>query len=97
MDMNIGFMMGSVPVNDRLPIEIKKGVLAQCILPIADDLAANEEDLKSLDIRLKLTGFTGNEVIIVKINKIVVKNHQEIESSLKNKDGRKIYSPEKVR
>ena len=68
-DMKIGFMMGSVPVNDRLPIEIKKGVLAQCILPIADDLAANEEDLKSLDIRLKLTGFTGNEAITVKINK----------------------------
>lgn len=68
-DMNVGFMMGSVPVNDRLPIEIKKGVLAQCILPIADDLAANEEDLKSLDIRLKLTGFTGNEAITVKINK----------------------------
>ena len=34
-----------------------------------DDLAANEEDLKSMDIRHKLTGFTGNEVVTVKINK----------------------------
>ena len=67
-DMDVGFMMGSVPVNDRLPIEIKKGGLAECMLPIADDLAANKEDIESLDIRLKLTGLTGNEAITVKIN-----------------------------
>ncbi len=66
--MNVGFMMGSVPVEGRLPIEVKPGSGVQRVLPVADDLAGACDRLESLRLRLKLRGLQAGEAVTVCIN-----------------------------
>ena len=66
--MNVGFMMGSVPAEGRLPIEVKPGAAVQRVLPVADDLAGAEDRVESLRLRLRLTGLGADDAVAVGIN-----------------------------
>ncbi len=66
--MNAGFMVGSVPVEGRLPIEVKPGSTVQRVLPVADDLAGARDRVEFLKLRMKLTGLRAGDAVTVHIN-----------------------------
>ena len=63
-----GFMMGSVPVEGRLPVQVAPGSAAQRLLPVADDLAGAGDRLQSLELRLKLAGPRKRDTVTVRLN-----------------------------
>ena len=63
-----GFMMGSVPVEGRLPVQVAPGSAVQRLLPVADDLAAAGDRLQSLEFRLKLAGPRKRDTVTVRLN-----------------------------
>lgn len=63
-----GFMMGSVPVEGRLPIRIAPGDAVQRLLPVADDLAGAGDRLQSLELRLKLAGLSSSHAVTIILN-----------------------------
>ena len=63
-----GFMMGSVPVGGRLPVQVAPGDTVQRLLPVADDLAASGDRLHSLEFRLKLAGPRKRDTVTVRLN-----------------------------
>ena len=63
-----GFMMGSVPVEGRLPVQVKPGAAVPRILPVADDLAGAGDRLQSLELRLKLKGLQSSHAVAVRLN-----------------------------
>lgn len=63
-----GFMMGSVPVEGRLPVPVAPGEAVQRILPVADDLAGAGDRLQSLELRLKLKGLQSSHAVAVRLN-----------------------------
>ena len=66
--LQAGFMMGSVPVGGRLPVQVAPGGAVQRILPVADDLAGAEDRLRSLEFRLKLKGLQSSHAVAVRLN-----------------------------
>ena len=63
-----GFMMGSVPVEGRLPVQVAPGSAVQRLLPVADDLAGAGDRLQSLEFRLKLAGSRKRDTVTVRLN-----------------------------
>ena len=63
-----GFMMGSVPVGGRLPVQVAPGDSVQRLLPVADDLAGTGDRLHSLEFRLKLAGPRKRGTVTVRLN-----------------------------
>ena len=63
-----GFMMRSVPVEGRLPIQIAPGDAVQRLLPVADDLGGAGDRLDSLEFRLKLAGPRKRDTVTVRLN-----------------------------
>ena len=63
-----GFMMGSVPVEGRLPVQVEPGAAVQRVLPVADDLAGAGDRLQSLEFRLKLEGLRSGDAVTVRLN-----------------------------
>lgn len=63
-----GFMMGSVPVGGRLPVQVAPGDNVQRLLPVADDLAGAGDRLQSLEFRLKLAGPRKTNTVTVRLN-----------------------------
>lgn len=66
--LQAGFMMGSVPVEGRLPIQIAPGSAVRRLLPVADDLAGSGDRLHSLEFRLKLAGPRKRDTVTVRLN-----------------------------
>ena len=66
--LQAGFMMGSVPVGGRLPVQVAPGDAVQRLLPVADDLAASGDRLHSLEFRLKLAGPRKRDTVTVRLN-----------------------------
>lgn len=63
-----GFMMGTVPVGERLPVQVAPGSAVQRLLPVADDLAGAGDRLHSLEFRLKLAGPPKRDTVTVRLN-----------------------------
>ena len=63
-----GFMMGTVPVGERLPVQVAPGSAVQRLLPVADDLAGAGDRLHSLEFRLKLAGPRKRDTVTVRLN-----------------------------
>ncbi|MDE2667401.1 MAG: family 10 glycosylhydrolase [Acidobacteriota bacterium] len=63
-----GFMMGSVPIGGRLPVQVAPGDSVQRLLPVADDLAGAGDRLDSLELRLKLAGPRERDTVTVRLN-----------------------------
>ena len=63
-----GFMMGSVPVEGRLPVQVAPGTAVQRLLPVADDLAGAGDRLQSLEFRLKLADPRKRGTVTVRLN-----------------------------
>ena len=63
-----GFMMGSVPMEGRLPVQVEPGAEVQRVLPVADDPAGAGDRLRSLELRLKLAGLGSNDSVTVRLN-----------------------------
>lgn len=66
--LQAGFMMGSVPVGGRLPVQVAPGGAVRRLLPVADDLAAFGDRLHSLEFRLKLAGPRKRDTVTVRLN-----------------------------
>ncbi len=66
--LQAGFMMGSVPVGGRLPVQVAPGGAVRRLLPVADDLAASGDRLHSLEFRLKLAGPRKRDTVTVRLN-----------------------------
>ena len=66
--MQVGFMMGSVPVEGRLPVRVEPGAAVQRVLPVADDLAGAGDRLRSLALRMKLAGLRSGDAVAVWLN-----------------------------
>ncbi len=66
--LQVGFMMGSVPVEGRLPVRVEPGGAVQRVLPVADDLAAAGDRLRSLTLRMKLAGLRSGDAVAVRLN-----------------------------
>ena len=66
--MQVGFMMGSVPVEGRLPVRVEPGAAVQRVLPVADDLAGAGDRLRSLTLRMKLAGLRSGDAVAVRLN-----------------------------
>ena len=66
--MQVGFMMGSVPVEGRLPVRVEPGAAVQRVLPVADDLAGAGDRLRSLALRMKLAGLRSGDAVAVRLN-----------------------------
>ncbi|MCY3758949.1 MAG: hypothetical protein OXG96_14605, partial [Acidobacteria bacterium] len=63
-----GFMMGSVPLDGRLPVRVAPGDSVERLLPVADDLAGAGDRLRSLEFRLKLAGTRKRDTVAVRLN-----------------------------
>ncbi len=63
-----GFMMGSVPVEGRLPVQVEPGDAVRRLLPVADDLGSAGDRLHSLEFRLKLVGPRKRDTVSVRLN-----------------------------
>ena len=63
-----GFMMGSVPLDGRLPVRVAPGDSVERLLPVADDLAGAGDRLHSLEFRLKLAGTRKRDTVAVRLN-----------------------------
>ncbi|MEA1952083.1 MAG: exo-alpha-sialidase, partial [Planctomycetota bacterium] len=63
-----GFMVGTVSVDGRLPVEVRKGSVAARVLPVADDVAAMKGRLDSLRLRVCLQGLNAAAKMSGKIN-----------------------------
>ncbi|MCY3756469.1 MAG: family 10 glycosylhydrolase [Acidobacteria bacterium] len=63
-----GFMMGSVPVEGRLPVRVAPGSAVQRLLPVADDLGGAGDRLQSLEFRLRLAGQRKRDTVSVHLN-----------------------------
>ena len=63
-----GFMMGSVPVEGRLPVQVAPGDAVRRLLPVADDLAGAGDRLHALEFRLKLAGSRKRDTVSVYLN-----------------------------
>ena len=63
-----GFMMGSVPVGGRLPVQVAPGDSVQRLLPVADELAGAGDRLHSLEFRLRLAGPRKRDTVSVHLN-----------------------------
>ena len=66
--LQVGFMMGSVPVEGRLPVRVEPGAAVQRVLPVADDLAGAGNRLRSLTLRMKLAGLRSGDAVAVRLN-----------------------------
>jgi len=66
--LQAGFMMGSVPVRGRLPVQVAPGDSVRRLLPVADDLAGAGDRLCSLEFRLKLAGPRKRDTVSVYLN-----------------------------
>ena len=66
--VQVGFMMGSVPVEGRLPVRVEPGAAVQRVLPVADDLAGAGDRLRSLTLRMKLAGLRSGDAVAVRLN-----------------------------
>jgi hypothetical protein len=66
--LDVGFMAGSVPLEGRLPVEVKKASTVERILPVADDLAGLRDQLESLRLRIRLTGVQPRDRVLIKLN-----------------------------
>ncbi|MFV1968240.1 MAG: exo-alpha-sialidase, partial [Pirellulaceae bacterium] len=63
-----GYMVGTVPVDGRLPVDIRKGSAVERVLPVADNVATEKDRLKTLRLRLCLKGLDKAAEVSVKIN-----------------------------
>ena len=66
--LQVGFMMGSVPVEGRLPVRVEPGAAVQRVLPVADDLAGAGDRLRSLTLRMQLAGLRSGDAVAVRLN-----------------------------
>ena len=65
---NTGFMLRSVPVESRLPVEIRKWAMVQRMFPVADDLAALEGQIETLRLRLCFAKLKKGDEMTVTLN-----------------------------
>ena len=63
-----GYMMRSVPWEDRLPAALAKGTTVTRVLPVADDIPNLADRLKSLRLRVFLAGLKPGDDVQVIIN-----------------------------
>jgi len=65
---NTSFMVRTVPIADRLPIDVKKGSTVTRVLPIADDIPALADRIDTLHLRVCLAGLAEGDKVQVKMN-----------------------------
>lgn len=64
------YMFGTVPVEDRLPIQVDQGATVQRVLPVGDPIADLEDRVASLNLRIFLDGLQPNDQVSVQMNGI---------------------------
>ena len=64
----LGYMLRSVPWEDRLPASVPRGGALARVLPVADDLPALAQRVKRLHLRLCLSGLQAGDRVVVKLN-----------------------------
>jgi hypothetical protein len=65
---SLGYMMRSVPWQDRLPAPLAKGTPVTRVLPVADDLPRLKSRLKELRLRVYLAGLEQGDQLAVQVN-----------------------------
>lgn len=63
-----GYMMRSVPWEDRLPAPLPKGSTVKRILPVADDIPGLIDHVDTLRLRVNLVDLPANDTVGVSIN-----------------------------
>ena len=74
---NVCFMFGTVQVEDRLPIQVKRGATVQRVLPVGDDVAGLKDHVKSLNLRIFLAGLGADDRVTAAVNGSTVSVHAE--------------------
>ena len=64
----LGYMIRSVPWEGRLPVVVAKGASVDRILPVADDIPALTNRIKTLRLRICLAGLEAADQVAVSIN-----------------------------
>lgn len=65
---SLGYMMRSIPWQDRLPAALAKGSAVTRVLPVADDLRRLKSRLQELRLRVYLAGLQPGDQMAVQIN-----------------------------
>jgi len=62
------FNSGSVPVEGRLPVRVRKGESIERVLPVGDDIPGLKDRIEKLRLRIFLPGLQPNDIVKVRIN-----------------------------
>jgi len=65
---NAGYLMRSVSIEKRLPVNIKKGQTVNRILPIGDNISQQADNIKELNLRIFLTDSKSTDIIKLTLN-----------------------------
>jgi len=63
-----GYMMRSVPYEERLPVVIARGASVIRVLPVADDIKALNDQLKALRLRIYLAELKNGDQVEIQLN-----------------------------
>ena len=65
---NTSYMFGTVPVEDRLPIQVDRGATVQRVLPVGDNIPGLADQIASLNLRIFLAGLQADDQVAVQVN-----------------------------